>query len=317
MAERRRIKFGIDLITLYDAQTWGLDDYNRFYDRNSVSPDVFWDRALDMVADAGLDGIELTFGPGHWRNALARYGSASGFRSALAERGLEVCSGFYAGLVVEGDWRELERRNAFLAEVDAYAEFLGQAGCENLIVGLPLRTTWDATPPLFVDAEYAMGLAALINEMGYLAAKRGVRLSIHPETHAVLWFRRDIDLFLSLTDPVYVGFCPDTAHITTAGNNPSEIVRQHAERITITHWKDATGRVPVQMVLDENMFKAHHPYFARAGAGIVDWQEWARTLRHVGFEGWAILELDAAADPIGAISEATAFVESTLLPIYS
>ena len=77
-----------------------------------------------------------------------------------------------------------------------------------MIAGLPMRQSWDDDPPLFVDHAYAMDLAGLINQMGYVALKRGVRLAIHPETHAVFWLRRDLDLFMALTDPVYVWFCP-------------------------------------------------------------------------------------------------------------
>lgn len=317
MGSAGNLRFGIDMITLYDPPMWGIDDFNKFYDKSVLTPDVFWDRALDVVADAGLDGIEITFGPSNWRNALEYYGSAAAFQGAVTKRDLVVCSGFFTGLVLDGDWRDPDRQKAIYQEVAEYADFLRDSGCEIMVAGLPIRTTWDAEPPLFIDHEYANGLARVINQMGYITAKRGVKLNIHPETHAVLWFRRDIDLFLSLTDPVYVGFCPDTAHITTGGGNPSEILRAHSERITITHWKDAVGQVPVKMTLDENVFKSHHPYFARVGLGIVDWQEWVRTLREVKFDGWAIIELDAAANPPATIAAAKSFVDTALLPIYS
>lgn len=311
------LRFGVDLITLYDPSFWGIADFNAFYNNEVLSPDVFWDRALDTLGEAGVDGVEITFGPGHWENALARYGSAEEFRRAVEARNLTVCSGFYTGLVLGGDWQSAGRQEAIMTEVADYADFLSSAGCDIMIAGLPMRTTWDAKPPSFVDLDYASRLADVINRMGYETLTRGVRLAIHPETHAVLWLKRDIDLFMALTDPVYVGFCPDTAHITLGGTNPVDVLREHSGRIIIAHWKDAKGRPPVHMAIDENIFKSHHPYFSRVGTGEVDWPSWVRTLRDLNFDGWAILELDAAADPPAQIAAAKQFVETTLLPIYS
>jgi sugar phosphate isomerase/epimerase len=317
MSRQENIRFAVDLITLYDPKFWQVDDFNAFYDRSVMTPQRFWDRALDTVAATGVEGIEITFGPGHWQNALANYGSASGFQKALQSRNLEVCSGFYTGLVLDGDWRPRERQAAVLDEVASYADFLQEAGAGIMVAGLPMRRTWDAEKPQFVDAEYARGLADLINRMGYTTLKRGVRLAIHPETHAVFWLRRDLDLFLLLTDPAYVYFCPDTAHITLGGSDPCDVVEYHHQRVILTHWKDAIGRMQVHFPIDQNIFKAHHPYFARVGTGQVDWGRWIRVLRNIDYQGWAILELDAASDPAAQIIAARQFVERSLLHVYS
>lgn len=317
MADGRNLRFGVDLITLYDPPFWGVPNFNDFYNNAVVSPEMFWDRALDTVAATGVDGIEVTFGPGHWRNALTRYGSADKFKDAVSQRGLEVCSGFYTGLVLEGDWRPAERQAAVIEDVGAYADFLHEAGADIMVCGLPMRTSWDAEPPAFVDLDYVHGLSDLLNRMGYATLRRGVRLAIHPETHAVLWLKRDLELFLLLTDPIYVNFCPDTAHITLGGTDPCDVLAEHHQRVILTHWKDAKGRMPKHYPIDENIFRAHHPYFSRVGTGEVNWGRWIRLLREIGYQGWAILELDAASDPSHQIVAAREFVESCLLPIYS
>ena len=311
------LKWAIDMITLYDPGFWGVDDFNKFYDNSVLSPHDFWDRALDTVASTGIQGIEVTFGPGHYKNALERYGSAEKFQAALSSRSLEVCSGFYTGLVLGGDWQDEQRQKEIYEEVADYADFLAAAGSDIMVAGLPMRTSWDAEPPVFVNHDYASRLADVINRMGYVCAKRGVRLAIHPETHAVFWLKRDIDLFMLLTDPVYVGFCPDTAHLTTGGGDATEIVRQHRGRVIIAHWKDALSGVPVKYPIDENIFRSHHPFFARVGTGEVDWPAWTRMLRDTGYQGWAIIELDAAANPPETIRAAKAYVDATLRPIYS
>lgn len=323
MQEKGNLKFGVDLITLYDPSWWGLDDFNKFYDKSALPPEVFWDKALDTVAESGITGIELSFGPGYWKNAMERYGSASAFMTQIKDRGLEICSGFNTDLVLKGtdlllreDWESEAYQKELYDRTADYAEFLAECGCDIMIVGLPLRKSWDAESPMFVDHELASGLANIINRMGYIAEKRGVRVAIHPETHAVLWFKRDIDLFLSLTDPVYVNFCPDTAHITTGGGNPVEIARNHRGRVIISHWKDGLTGVPVKYPIDENIFRSHHPFFQRVGVGQVDWASWARMLRDTNFEGWAIIELDAAPNPPKTMAAAKHFVDTTISPIY-
>jgi sugar phosphate isomerase/epimerase len=317
METRRNVKYGVDLITVYDPAFWGLTEFNDFYDKSILPPKRFWDRALDTIAEAGIDGIEVTFGPGHWRNALERYGSPKAFNEALASRGLELCSGFNADLVINGGWHPGDDVTELLDNVASYADFLQAAGCEIMIAGLPLRRSWNAEPPMFVDMAYAQELAGVINRMGYTAAKHGVKLAIHPETHAVLWFKRDIDLFMALTDPVYVWFCPDTCHITLGGGDPIEITRAHKERLLICHWKDARGRVEVKYPIDENIFKSHHPYMAQVGLGEVDWKGFMRLLRDVRFQGWAILELDAGSNPPAVMKGGVEFVRNTLLGVYS
>jgi len=55
---------------------------------------------------------------------------------------------------------------------------------------------------------------------------------------------------------------------------------------------------------------------AAVGTGGVDWRRWMRLLREIGYEGWAVYELDNAPDPVGALQEIKRFVEGALLHIY-
>ena len=189
METNGNLRFGVDLITLYDPSFWGITDFNSFYDNTVLSPDVFWDRALDTLAAAGVEGVEITFGPGHWSNALARYGSAGAFREAVEGRGLTVCSGFYTGLV-------LERRSA--AEPRRDSDVRGGRRVRRVPRGVGLRHHGGRSPdaqelgrrPAIVRRCATMHRdSPTINRMGYETLKRGVRLAIHPETHAVFWLQ--------------------------------------------------------------------------------------------------------------------------------
>ena len=54
-------------------------------------------------------------------------------------------------------------------------------------------------------------------------------------------------------EPEHERTAPAAGPVTTRG------------RVIITHWKDALSGVPVKYPIDENIFRSHHPFFARVG----------------------------------------------------
>lgn len=308
------IKYAIDMITLYEPSWWGVKTWREFADRKVLPPEVFWDKALDAVASTGADGIRTTFGPSHWITALEHFGTPEKFKQALNSRGLEYAAGFYVEMG-HGDMLDPDRQKEIIEEVGRYADFIKGAGGDIMVAGLPHRRTWDSDNPLFVGPDYAAKLADLCNRMGYETLKRGVKLAIHTKTHSVFWLKRDIDLFMSFTDPVYVWFCPDTAHITLGGGDAVKILDEHRYRICITDWKDARDTVPIHYPIDANHLVSLHPHYAFVGEGIVDWKAWAGVLKDMDFKGWAILELDATVKPVEEIKQALEFVRKEINPI--
>jgi sugar phosphate isomerase/epimerase len=324
MAETRNLKFATDLVTFYDPHFWGMsggmDTLRNLFTSGGWDPPRFWEHILDSSREAGLDGIEITFAPGDWHSAKAAYGSAHGFASALNDRGLEICSGFFStripGTDRYADFGDPADHDQLLEMAGAYAEFLHECGSEILIMGLPLRASRMADPPVFVDLKRAETIAGLLNRMGYATLKYGVKLALHPEAFSMFRNSRDVDLFMLLTDPTYVFLCPDTAQFAVAGSNPIEIVKRHQDRLLITHWKDASGPAPADVPIDESIYDRQIQWFAAVGAGVVDWPAWLRLLRDLQYQGWAVLELDTAPDPLGDLKKIKQYVDSALLPIY-
>lgn len=152
--------------------------------------------------------------------------------------------------------------------------------------------------------------------MGAATLKHGVRLALHPEAFSMFRNARDVDLFMALTDPTYVGFCPDTAQFVVAGSDPIEIVRRHRDRVVLTHWKDATGPSPADTPIDESIYARQVRWFAEVGTGVVDWPAWMRLLRDLNYSGWAVFELDAAANPVEDLRQIRRYVEAALGHIY-
>lgn len=301
-------KFGVDLITFFHPAFWGVDDREGLIERAAADPRWFWDSALRAVDDAGLSAVEICFPPADWQAAVAAYGSPGAFRAALEGSRLTIVSGYLGVLEEAADVFDPSEQDRIVEETREYAAFLQECGGSVLATGMPVLERRGGAA--FFDVEYAKRMADLVNRMGVAARQHGVTLALHTEMGSVFCARHDVDLFMLLTDPEYVGFCPDTAHITLAGSDPVAVLESHYERVVLTHWKDAAGRFREIVPDGENRHAYYRPYWRAVGDGVVDWGAWVRRLAEFDYDGWTILELDESADPVTDMRTARAFAEA-------
>lgn len=306
------LSFGVDLITFFHPGFWGMANEQEVVDYGNAQPRPFWDRMLDTLEQSGVTGIELTFDPFGANGLIGAYGSHEAAKAELARRGLNIASGFFADIAIEGGVGEAETETRWLAKGAEYARALAGWGAEIMVIGLPMRKSWDAEPPVFVDLDLAKKAADFANRLGAVTLRHGVRLALHTEAHSMFCQPRDIDLLLLLTDPVYVGFCPDSAHILLSGGDPAVIAARHAERVVIAHWKDATGPMPIQIPIDGGIHHAHRAYFCAIGDGKVAFDAWAGVMASKTAQKWAILEIDAVPDPLTETRKSLAFARDVL-----
>ena len=292
--------FATDIVTFYHPGFWGLESAEAFRAWAVENPEGFWGQVLDTLVEAGVSGIELTFAPGDIGSVLRAFGSAASFRDELASRGLSVVSAFIASSE-SPDWRERENLPAIVADAERRAAFLAEAGAQLLVAGLPMRRTYGTRPPFFVDAAYMTQMADVAHVVGEAVSQHGVKLALHTESNSTLWYERDIDLFMALTDPCYVWLCPDSCHIALGGGDPVAVAARHTQRIALAHWKDAVKPIDVHLTVDETVFAQQQPYMAELGAGIVDWPGWAAAMARTPSSGIVLIELDEAADPVAAL----------------
>ncbi|MFG2780645.1 sugar phosphate isomerase/epimerase family protein [Streptomyces prunicolor] len=305
-------RFATDVVTFYHPDFWDLPSADAVRAWALAHPELFWARVMDALDEAGVTGIELTFAPGDIESALRAFGSAQGFRRELVSRGLAVVSAFVAG-EDSPDWRDAGNLSAIVADAERRAAFLVDVGAELLVAGLPMRTTFGTRPPLFVDAPFMTRMADIAHAVGEAVSQQGVRLAFHTESNSTLWYERDIDLFMSFTDPRYVWLCPDSCHIALGGGDPVAVARRHARRVALAHWKDAVRPIDVELTIDETVFTQQQPYMAELGSGIVDWKGWADAMSRTPGADTVLIELDEAADPVAALLAGRA-VASSVLP---
>jgi inosose dehydratase len=305
-------RFATDVVTFYHPDFWDLPSADAVRAWAQAHPERFWARVMDALTEAGVTGLELTFAPGDIESALRAFGSAQGFRRELVARGLSVVSAFVAG-EDSPDWRDPGNLPAIVADAERRAAFLVDVGAELLVAGLPMRATFGTRPPLFVDAPYMTRMADIAHAVGEAVSRQGVRLAFHTESNSTLWYERDIDLFMSFTDPRYVWLCPDSCHIALGGGDPVAVAGRHARRVALAHWKDAVRPIDVELTIDETVFAQQQPYMAELGSGIVDWKGWAEVMSRTPGADTVLIELDEAADPVAALLAGRA-VASSVLP---
>ncbi|MGW1024269.1 sugar phosphate isomerase/epimerase family protein [Streptomyces sp. NPDC002577] len=293
-------RFATDIVTFYHPDFWGLESADAFRTWAVRNPGSFWERVMDALAEAGVTGIELTFPPGDIDSVLRAFGNVPSFRRELEARGLSVVSAFIAASECP-DWRDSENLPEIVADAERRAAFLADVGAELLVAGLPMRTTFGTRPPFFVDAAYMTRMAEIAHVVGEAVAQHGVKLAFHTESNSTLWYERDIDLFMALTDPRYVWLCPDSCHIALGGGDPVAVARRHSQRIALAHWKDAIKPIDVELTIDETVFAQQQPYMTELGTGIVDWRGWADAMSLTPGAGIVLIELDEAADPVAAL----------------
>ncbi len=279
-------------------------------------PRQFWDKILDSIQASGVTGVELTFSPFNWQDAIKTYGSVETFSAELSARGLQLASGFFAELEASGDFTEAAAQAAIIARAEQYADFIKACGGDIMVIGAPMRQTPGDEPVRFRDFEQAKIIADFLNRLGAILCKKGVKLAVHTEAHSIFAAARDVDLLMLLTDPAYVHMCPDTAHIILEVPTRSSSSIAITSAMIIAHWKDAVGKMPADTPIGTDIHERHRAFFCGFGLGRVDWPAWIRLLRDRQFNGWAILELDAAADPVGDIASGLTLVRQALLPIY-
>ncbi|MFT4123139.1 MAG: sugar phosphate isomerase/epimerase [Microbacteriaceae bacterium] len=323
-AEGRRIAFGTDLITFYNLGYWGLPPmpYTDWIAAFKQRPRYYFEAMLDRCVEVGLDGIEIAPDPGGWDTMLEAFGGIAGVKAALDSRGLAVGSS-YSG---SAEWivpalEDPEYAVVADAHYRAHARFLAELECPTIVTGNVAREYFSDDVDGPVPTEAFERVAEQLDRLGSVTSPLGVRIAVHTDAYSICARREDVATLMSLTDAVSVGLCPDAGHITLDGGDAAAVLRDQVARVPVMHWKDCASPLHPSTLSGPKMHQ-HETMLTRfrvlgAPDGLVDWYDWQRTLRAAGWSGWAMAEIDMAADPVGDIRSALVYYSAELAPIYT
>lgn len=141
------------------------------------------------------------------------------------------------------------------------------------------------------ELHYAL---TIINEFGRLTKPYGITPCLHPHANTTVMFEKEIDFIMQNTDPAYISFGPDTAHLAVGGCNPAQIFDRYAERIRFVHLKDVKKKKAVAGDGARKTGFEIYSNFLELGEGDVDFPAIFRILELVNYSGYLTVELDSS-----------------------
>ena len=250
---------------------------------------ITWDgndaQAIQDVSALGFAGIQLR------SNILKTYGDRpEALRDLLAKHKLTMAA------LSSGDVRidpAVERE-----EIEKHA---GHAKFVQAVGGVYLQLT-DARPKgrTIVPNDYKR-LGRVLTEIGKRAADVGIPIGYHNHMNNLGERPDEVRWILDAADPKIVRLQLDTAHYLQGGGDPAKAIREYRDRLIFLHIKDVESPVPGAT---GDLSRSYR--FVELGRGKVDLKAVFAALDEIGFEGWAIVELDSVPDKARTPKEANA-----------
>lgn len=256
------------------------------------APPVPWERVLDEIQLAGFAGTEL--GTSYPRDAKV-------LGKALHDRGLTLSGAYYCPGLTDG-----ARVAAALNEVNAFLDFLAEAGCGTLIAAEPVVAERarvagrvnEAGARTLRDEEW-QNLADALNELGARCKARGLVLAFHNHAGTYVETPTELKKLMNLTDPQLVGLCLDTGHYVYGGGDPVEAIGTWRNRLRYLHLKDLDLPVKETCVRHGLDFKEalRRNVFTELARGGANLHDVASKLLEIGYDGWVVAEQDTSKLP--------------------
>jgi inosose dehydratase len=233
------------------------------------------DRVLSEMRELGLSATEL--GPTGYLGD-----DPDQVRERLARYAMRLIGGFLpVPMHVEGlDLDDAERAIRTLAT----------AGSD--VVVLAARSI-DGSYDRKVDLDDAEWTTLLDNlkRLQDLVRDNGMTPTLHPHVGTAIEDRAAVLRLLESSD---IALCLDTGHLVIGGTDPLELVRAGADRIAHVHLKDVRLSV-ASTVRDTSYVDAvRRGLYTPLGDGDLDLAGMVDALESAGYNGWYVLEQDAA-----------------------
>jgi inosose dehydratase len=231
------------------------------------------DQAIEDIAAVGFKGIQLR------ASAFDAYGTRpAALRELLAKRGLTFAVLSSGNLKYQPADRD--------AQMDlhlSHAAFVRDAG------GLMIQVIDEKPKDRPVTGDDYTALAAMLNRLGQRTKAMGVPLVYHHHMNSTGEAPAAIEAIMKDSAASNVGLLFDIAHYQQGGGDPVKAIRRYGKAIKVVHLKDVR---PVDA--------APGFQWVELGRGRVDVKGCVAALKEVGFDGWAIVELDRVVDPGGS-----------------
>jgi inosose dehydratase len=231
------------------------------------------DLAIQEVSEAGFKGIQLR------ASAFDKWGTRPGeLKDLLAKHGLTFA------VLSSGNLKYQPADRG--AQIDlhlSHAKFVRDAG------GVMLQVIDEKPRDRPVTADDYKALADMLRRLGQRTAEIGVPLVYHHHMNSTGERPEAIEAILQNIPGASVGLLFDIAHYQQGGGDPVAFIRRYGKAIKVVHLKDVR---PIDA--------APGYQWVELGRGRVDVKGCVAALKDIGFDGWAIVELDRVVDAGGS-----------------
>lgn len=242
----------------YAAITWGGEDL----------------KAIEDIGEVGFRGIQLR------SPIVQQFGSrTSELKDLLAKHKLTMVALSSGNVRIDPavEREEIEKHTA-------HAKFVREVG------GLYLQVT-DERPKREITSDDYKRMGKLLSEIGKRTADLGIPLGYHNHMNNLGERPEEVRAVLGAADPKFVKLELDIAHYQMGGGNPVAAIKEYRNRLLFLHIKDLETPVPGAT---GDLSRSYR--FVELGRGEVDLKGVFDALRSVGFNGWAVVELDSVPD---------------------
>ncbi|MFV2039695.1 MAG: sugar phosphate isomerase/epimerase family protein [Acidimicrobiales bacterium] len=236
-------------------------------------------RVLSEMRAVGLAATEL--GPVGYLPS-----DATELRVVLHEHGLSLTGGFNALTLADPS-----AGDATLARATDSADLLAMAGASTFVTcAISDPDRWQHHE---LNTKQWAHLFAMLARLDEICAERGLVQAFHPHVDSLVETAADIERVLDGCD---VAWCLDTGHMYIGGCDPLSFAYRHTDRVNLVHLKDLRSSVVSGLNAQELtlMEAVQAGIFVPLGEGDVPIADVITTLEGHGYEGWYVLEQDAA-----------------------
>lgn len=221
-------------------------------------------------------------------------------KKALDLRNLKIASAWFSSFLTTKPF-ELTKNNFikhrdFLHEMGAKIIIVSEQG--HSIQGLKDKRLF-ADKPYFTEEEW-IRLAEGLNELGKLAQEKEMSIVYHHHMGTGVQTTEEIDRLLSMTDKDLVYLLYDTGHLKLSGEDLTNVLQRHLQRIKHIHLKDVRQVVAEKVKKEQLSFLSgvREGVFTVPGDGCINFKEIFKIVAKSNYKGWMIVE--AEQDPANA-----------------
>ena len=277
--------------------TWGSEAAYYWLEAPEFEP------MLDQIVEAGYTAIERSSNFPE---------DPSLVRRLLGQRGLDFV----------GAWRWIDvldpaNHESELSRTIEFGRQIREIGGGVIILSEVIRPHRNEVAGRVTEADALSGtelqaLTSWLNRAGEALQQIELRTVYHPHAGTSIERRFEFERVLAGTDPSLVGLCLDTGHIAYGGDDPVAAFVDHSERIAHLHFKDVDVPALAQAKAEGVDFleMIRRGVFAALGKGTVDFAKVLGALEKVDYDGWIVIEQDAAANPLEDAITSRRFLEA-------